>query len=140
MTPAEAVERSPYTIPFPDPDAAGGNPIEVWVSHEGSQPELHQVYLIYDSGLRISMGGRPDAVDHSELATGSIRQASVRGKSASGRDPYVKTTPSGERVAIAANLSWWVNRVDISLYHPTLAMDDLVEIAESMSDPAWEVN
>ena len=140
LTPEEADERSPYTIPFPDPAVADGNPDEIWVSREGTQPKSHQVYLIYPNGLRISIGARTDAVDHSVAAGETGRQVSVLGKPASGRDPYMKTTTDGQRVPIVANLTWWVNRVEIALYHPTLSMDELVEIAETMSDPVWKPN
>ena len=137
MTWFKARDRSPYTIPVPDPTVIGGDLQEVWVSREGTQPEFFRVYLIYSNELEVSIGGRPDEVDYTKRLTGSTRPTRVRGIPAGGRDPFVKTTNEGFRVAVPAVLSWWVNRVNISLYHPTLPMAQLEEVAEGMSNPEW---
>ena len=82
----EAIDRSPYTLPIPDVFAAREEPSNIWVSRKGSKPESHRVYLVYDSGLRVSAIGQTPAIDYSERETGSFRPARVRGIPAIGRD------------------------------------------------------
>ncbi len=133
----EARRRTPYTIPIPPDGVVGADIQEVWASEEGAPTEFRQVYLIYANGLKISIGGRPDAIDYSALADDPFRAANVRGIPASGKDPAVKTLSTGGQVNTPANLSWWVNQVDIGLYHPTWFMEQLLEIGEAMPDPIW---
>ncbi len=133
----EARRRTPYTIPIPPDGVVGADIQEVWASKEGAPTEFRQVYLIYANGLKISIGGRPDAIDYSALADDPFRAANVRGIPASGKDPAVKTLSTGGQVNTPANLSWWVNQVDIGLYHPTWSMEQLLEIGEAMPDPIW---
>lgn len=71
------------------------------------------------------------------LLDDNFKGTTVRGIKALGKDPFVKTTSIGTQANIIGSLSWWVNQVDISLYHPTLTMQDLVAIAETMPDPTW---
>ena len=136
----EARRRTPYTIPIPPSGVVGADLKEIWVSVEGAPAEFRQVYLMYSNGLRISIGGRPDAIDHSTLAYDPFRATNVRGIPARGKDPAVKTLSAGGQVNTPANLSWWVNRVDIALYHPTWSMEQLLEIGEAMPDPTWPSN
>ncbi len=136
----EARRRTPYTIPIPPEDVVGAELQEVWVSKEGAPTEFRQVYLIYANGLRISIGGRPDAIDYSTLADDPFRAANVRGIPASGKDPSVKTSSTGGQVNTPANLSWWVSGVDIGLYHPTWSMHELLRIGEAMPYPTWPSN
>ena len=136
----EAIARSPYTLPIPEVSAAGEGPSNIWVSGMGSQSESHQVYLVYDSGMRVSVSGQPPAIDYREWEMESFRPASVRGIPASGKDAEVKTTEAGEGVSAPASLSWWVNGVYISVYHPRMSMDDLLEIAETIPDPVWDID
>ena len=133
----EARRRTPYTIPIPPDGVVGADIQEVWASKEGAPTEFRQVYLIYANGLKISIGGRPDAIDYSALADDPFRAANVRGIPASGKAPAVKTLSTGGQVNTPANLSWWVNQVDIGLYHPTWSMEQLLEIGEAMPDPIW---
>ena len=133
----EARRRTPYTIPIPPDGVVGADIQEVWASEEGAPTEFRQVYLIYANGLKISIGGRPDAIDYSALADDPFQAANVRGIPASGKDPAVKTLSTGGQVNTPANLSWWVNQVDIGLYHPTWSMEQLLEIGEAMPDPIW---
>ena len=64
----EARRRTPYPIPIPPDGVVGADIQEVWASKEGAPTEFRQVYLIYANGLKISIGGRPDAIDYSALA------------------------------------------------------------------------
>ena len=136
----EARRRTSYTIPIPPSGVVGADLKEIWVSVEGRPAEFRQVYLMYSNGLRISIGGRPDAIDHSTLADDPFRATNVRGIPARGKDPAVKTLSAGGQVNTPASLGWWVNRVDIALYHPTWSMEQLLEIGEAMPDPTWPSN
>ena len=133
----EARRRTPYTIPTPPDSVVGADLQEVWVSREGTPAKFRQVYLIYSNDLEISIGGQPGAKDYSAIAGGPFRAASVRGIPASGKDPAVKTSNLSGQVNTPANLSWWVNQVDIGLYHPTWSMQDLLRIGEAMPGPTW---
>ena len=142
VTLEEAQRRTPYTIPVPPQNVVGADLVEVWASFEGRPAQFKQVYLIYSNGLEISIGTRMDTIDYGDedLLDGPFRGVTVRGIKARGKDPFVKTTSIGTQANIIGSLSWWVNQVNISLYHPTLTMQELVVIAEAMPDPTWASN
>ena len=135
----EAQRRTPYTIPVPPQSVVGADLVEVWASHEDRPAKSKQVYLIYSNGLKISIGASMEDMDYGDeaLLDDNFKGTTVRGIKALGKDPFVKTTSIGTQANIIGSLSWWVNQVDISLYHPTLTMQDLVAIAETMPDPTW---
>ena len=137
VTVAEAQARTPFTVPIPAKNAVTGEIEEVWASDEDVADEFKQVYIIYSDGLKISLGTHYGAKDFSELVTGSFRQATVKGSSGRGKDPFVKTTNIGTQVNVIGSLSWWESDVDIRLYHPTLTMQELLVIAEAMPAPTW---
>lgn len=140
VTLEEAQRRTPYTIPVPPAGVVGADIQEVWVSRENRPDEFKQVYIKYSNGLDISIGGEPTAMDYGELMTDPFREVGVRGMTAKGKDPFVKTTGLGTQANIPGSLSWWVNRVDIRLYHPTLSLEELLRIGEAMPDPTWPSN
>ena len=130
-----ALERSPYSVPLP----ASANlqvPEEVWVSPEHIEPAFHQVYLIYPNRLRISIGGNPEPLNL-HLRSAPFRSATVREHVASGKDTRLKTVSDGRQTNVPASLTWGVNQIRISLYHPTWTMDELLKVARSMDDPVW---
>ena len=137
VTLEEAQQRTPYTIPLPPRDVVGSDIQEVWVSRENRPDEFKQVYVIYSNGLKISIGGDPNTKDYSELSTDPFREVSVRGITASGKDPTVETTGLGTQANMPGNLSWYVNRVDIGMYHPSWSLQELLRIGEAMPDPTW---
>ena len=142
VTLEEAQERTPYTIPIPPRSVVDADLDEVWASFEDRPAKSKQVYLKYSNGLKISIGAQPEDMGYGDadllaLLDGPFEGATVRGIPAVGKDPYVKTTSIGTQANIIGSLSWWVNQVDISLYHPTLTMQELVTIAEAMPDPTW---
>ena len=142
VTLKEAQRRTPYTIPVPPQSVVGADLVEVWASHEDRPAKSKQVYLIYSNGLKISIGTRMDTIDYGDedFLDDNSKGVTVRGIKAIGRDPFVKTTNIGAQANIIGSLSWWVNEVNISLYHPTLTMQELIAIAEDMPDPTWASN
>ena len=140
VTLAEARERTPYTIPVPPQSVVGADLVEVWASRADRPSESKKVYLKYSNGLKISIGASIEDMDYgdADLLDGTFKAATVRGIRAIGKDPYIETTSIGTQANIIGSLSWWVNQVDISLYHPTLTMQELVTIAEAMPDPVWD--
>ena len=142
VTLEEAQRRTPYTIPIPPQSAVGADLVEVWASPEGTPAQFKQVYLKYSNDLEISIGTRMDTVDYGDddLLDEPFKGVTVRGIKARGKDPFVKTTSVGAQAHIIGSLSWWVNQVDISLYHPTLTMRELIAIAQAMPDPTWASN
>ena len=137
-----ATSRSPYSIPLPSLEGVDRQLSGVWVSGEGMPPEFYQVYLIFSNELRISMGGSfgwSPFDDISNLnASGPFRLTTVDENNARGKDAGVNTLIDGTRAAYPASLSWDVNDVQISLYHPSWSMERLKEIAESMPSPTWK--
>ena len=138
-----AVSRSPYSIPVPSLEGVDWQPSGVWVSEEGVPPEAYQVALTYSNGLRVSMGasfGWNSLDDVSSLNVSEpFRLTTVNENNARGKDAGVKTLSDGTtRAAYPASLSWDVNDVQISLYHPSWSMERLKEIAESMPSPTWK--
>ena len=145
VTLEEAQRRTPYTIPIPPQSVVGADLEEVWASSDDRPAKSKQVYLKYSNGLEISIGTSMEDMDYGDAdlldnLDGPFEGATVRGISAIGKDPFVKTTSIGTQANIIGSLSWWVNQVDIRLYHPTLTMRELVTIAEAMPDPAWTSN
>ncbi len=135
----EARQRTPYTIPVPPLDVVGSDIQEVWASRQNKADEFKQVYIIYSNGLKISVGATPNTpppVDLSKLPD-AYRQENIGGKTATGKDAFVKTTNIGTRVNVPASLSWWDNKVLIILYHPTMSLQELVRIGEAMPSPTW---
>lgn len=136
-----ARELTPYTIPTPTEGTDGAELLEVWVSHEDRQQMIHEVYLVYSSGLEIHLEGKPGRIDYGSLIKPPlIVAATVKGVSARGKDSSVRPLDVGGDVYwdTRANVSWWVNGVAIRLYHPMLSIEQLLEIAESMPNPVWD--
>ena len=133
----EARRRTPYTIPVPPEEVVGADLQLICVSPERADNTFDQVYLIYENELEISIGGHPTFVDRGKNVKDPFKATSVRGIPARGKDPYIKILNTGQRARITGSLGWWVNRVDIRLYHPTWPMTDLVRVGEAMSEPAW---
>ena len=129
----EARRRIDYSISAPEESVVGAELQEVWVTDE-----LGQVYLIYANDLQVSMSGHPELIDYSELADDPFKATVVRGSAAIGKDTTLRKLSSGEYLRIKARLSWWVNGVDITIYHKSLSMDELKTIAETMPDPVWK--
>ena len=139
VTLEEARQRTPYTIPVPSLHVVGSDIQEVWASRQNKADEYKQVYVIYSNGLKISMGGDPNTpppIDLSKLPD-AFREENVGGKTATGKDAYVKTTNIGTQVNVPASLRWWDNKVLIILYHPTMSLQELVRIGEAMPAPTW---
>ena len=139
VTLEEAQQRTPYTIPVPPADIVESDIQEVWASRTHIAAEHKRVYIIYSNGLNISLGGSPTApppADVSELPD-TFREVSVGGKTGTGKDAFVKTTNIGTQVDVPASVHWWDNKVDIRLYHPTLSLQELIRIGESMPSPTW---
>lgn len=139
VTLEEAQERTPYTIPVPPADIVDSDIQEVWASKTQIAAEHKKVYIIYSNGLKIYLGGNPDTpppADLSELPD-TFRQVSVGGKTAIGKDAFVKTTNIGTQIDVPASARWWDNKVTIVLYHPSMTMQELVRIGESMPAPTW---
>ena len=132
----EARQRTPYTIPLPPEGVVGAELKIMCVSPDRVADELRQVYLVYTNDLEIFVGGLPEHPDRRVLKD-PARMTNVRGIPAVGNDPYIKTFSDGHRTHIISSLSWRVNRVEFTLYHPTWPMTDLVTVGEAMSDPAW---
>lgn len=142
VTLEEAQERTPYTIPIPPRSVVDADLDEVWASFEDRPAKSKQVYLKYSNGLKVSIGTSIEDMDYGDadlpdLLDGPFKATTVNGINAIGKDPYIETTSIGTQANIIGSLSWWVNQVDISLYHPTLTMQELVTIAEAMPDPTW---
>ena len=135
----EAQQRTPYTIPVPPADVVESDIQEVWASKTHIAAEHKKVYIIYSNGLRISLHvilTAPPPADLSELPD-TVREVSVGGKTGTGKDAFVKTTNIGTQVDVPASVHWWDNKVDIRLYHPTLSLQELIRIGESMPSPTW---
>ena len=132
----EARQRTPYTIPLPPEEVVGADLKIICVSLDRVAHELRMVYLIYANDLEMFISGLPERPDRRVLKD-PTRKTNVRGIPAVGNDPYIKTFSDGHRTHIISSLSWRVNRVEFTLYHPTWLMDDLVRVGEAMSDPAW---
>ena len=139
VTLEEAQQRTSYTIPVPPADVVGSDIQEVWASKTHIAAEHKKVYIIYANGLRISLGGHPDApppADLSELPD-TFREVSVGGKTGTGKNAFVNTTSIGTQVDVPASVRWWDNSVSIVLYHPSMTMQELIRIGESMPAPTW---
>ena len=135
----EAQQRTPYTIPVPPSNVVESDIQEVWASKTNKVDEHKRVYIIYSNGLKISLGGSPTApppADLSELPD-TVREVSVGGKTGTGKNAFVKTTNIGTQVDVPASVRWWDNSVSIVLYHPTMTMQELIRIGESMPAPTW---
>ena len=135
----EAQQRTSYTIPVPPADVVESDILEVWASKTHIAAEHQKVYIIYSNGLNISLQAiltAPPPADLSELPD-TFREVSVGGKTSLGQDAFVKTTSIGTQVNVPASIQWWDNKVDIRLYHPTLSLQELIRIGESMPAPTW---
>ena len=135
----EAQQRTPYTIPVPPADVVESDILEVWASKTHIAAEHKRVYIIYSNGLNISLGGSPTAPPPADLSAlpDTFREVSVGGKTSLGQDAFVKTTNIGTQIDVPASIQWWDNKVDIRLYHPTMTMQELIRIGESMPAPTW---
>ncbi len=146
VTLEEARRRTPYTIPIPPRSAAGADIEEIWASEKDMPPKFKQVWIIYSNGLEISMSSAQEETDlhKPSLVDDVFGTTTVRGIKALGKDAYVDRIDLGEgefaTYNVPGSVSWWVNDVDTTLYHPTLTLRELEKIAETMSDPIWPSN
>lgn len=137
VTLEEAKQRTPYTIPVPPVNVVESDIDEVWVSEEHDSEELDRVYIIYSNGLEISIEGYPTPVDFSQLKEYMSRQVSVRNMPGLGKERFIKKRRDGMTIRRLTSLSWWDNQVRITLYHPTVSLDELIRIGETMPSPTW---
>ena len=146
VTLEEARRRTPYTIPIPPRSAAGADIEEIWATEEDTRPEAKMVRIVYSNGLEIAVYAREEELDlhKPSLVDDVFSTTTVRGIKASGTDAFVDRIDLGEgefaTYNVPGSVSWWVNDVIITLYHPTLTLRELEKIAEAMSDPIWPSN
>lgn len=129
-----AQARVPWTIPLPTYLASAANLTEVWVSTEEDVEEDRQVYLIFDNGLRISIGAEPTPPDFTTLAEPPFQTLVVRGNPGFGKDPGVQQIEKHGEYKYPGSVTWWENGLMIHIYGD-LPMVELQKVAESMPSP-----
>lgn len=137
VTLEEAKQRTPYTIPVPPVNVVESDIDEVWISEEHDSEELDRVHIIYSNGLEISIEGYTTPIDFSQLKEYMSRQVSVRNMPGLGKERFIKKRRDGMTIRRLTSLSWWDNQVRITLYHPTVSLEELVRIGETMPSPTW---
>jgi hypothetical protein len=133
---AEAQARLPYIFTLPADTITTASISEVWVSSADMPGELQRVWLIYSNDLEISIEGWPESPIY--YVESPFQLVTVRGVTGRGKDPGVARGKGSREQKYPGSVSWWTNRVQITIYHPDFSLAQLIRIAESMPELVWK--
>jgi len=132
VTLAEAQARLSWSIPLPSETLGESELVEAWVSPADWDVRDRQVYLIYGSGIEISIWGQSLAPDYAAALEPPFRLVNVRGTLGLGKEAGVQQIEGHGEHEYPASVTWWERGLVVNLYSFSYSLAELIAVAESM--------